>query len=154
MKEERILLTGGAGRLGTELRRLLPDVIAPSETDMDITRPEHIEAALAAGSGAVLALPHLGGWEYAGAWLAQQGHRILVVVEPVEPRELFEWFVEVREAMGMEVVPLGEDAAARALKALRDNRIVCLVSDRDLTGEGIRVEFNVCGTSTRKFWIE
>lgn len=42
----RIILTGGSGRLGTELRALLPDVVAPDETEMDITRPESIGTAL------------------------------------------------------------------------------------------------------------
>jgi dTDP-4-dehydrorhamnose reductase len=42
----RILLTGGTGRLGCELKFLLPEVIAPSRVELDITRPETIEAAL------------------------------------------------------------------------------------------------------------
>ncbi|HCJ11008.1 MAG TPA: NAD(P)-dependent oxidoreductase, partial [Clostridiales bacterium] len=44
--KERVLMTGGSGRLGTELRRLLPDLIAPPRRELDITRPETIEAAL------------------------------------------------------------------------------------------------------------
>lgn len=103
---------------------------------------EHVEAGLAAGKGVIIALPHLGGWEWAGAWMAAvKQQRLLVVVEPVEPPELFEWFAEVRSAMGMEVVALGEGAAAQVTRALRDNRIVCLLSDRDLTGDGVDVEF-------------
>jgi dTDP-4-dehydrorhamnose reductase len=42
----RILLTGGTGRLGRELKSLLPEVIAPSRAEVDITRPEAIAAAL------------------------------------------------------------------------------------------------------------
>ncbi len=103
---------------------------------------EHVEAALAAGRGAILALPHLGGWEFAGAWMhAVQGHRLLVVVEALEPRELFDWFVEVRSAMGMDVVAAGPDAVGVLLGALAENRIVCLVSDRDLSGDGVEVDF-------------
>ena len=41
----------------------------------------------------MLALPHLGNWDFAGAWLAQQGVTVTVVAEPVEPPELFDWFV-------------------------------------------------------------
>jgi dTDP-4-dehydrorhamnose reductase len=33
----RILLTGGGGRLGTELRELLAGVVAPSRRDLDVT---------------------------------------------------------------------------------------------------------------------
>ncbi|MCZ7536402.1 MAG: hypothetical protein M5T61_11130 [Acidimicrobiia bacterium] len=68
---------------------------------------EHLEAALAAGRGVVCALPHLGGWEWGGAWIASRGHTPLAVVEPVEPPALFEWFVRQRAALGMEVVALG-----------------------------------------------
>jgi dTDP-4-dehydrorhamnose reductase len=42
----RILLTGGTGRLGRELRALLKGVVAPARTDLDITHPEMIAAAL------------------------------------------------------------------------------------------------------------
>ena len=89
----------------------------------------------------ILALPHLGGLDFAGAWLAGQGVAVTVVVEPVEPPELFDWFVDTRRKLGMQVVPLGADAGAAVLRALRANRIVCLLCDRDLTGDGVEVEF-------------
>ncbi len=38
-------------------------------------------------------------------------------------------------------MPIGPDVSRIVLKALRDNRIVCLLSDRDLTGDGVEVEF-------------
>jgi lauroyl/myristoyl acyltransferase len=102
---------------------------------------EHIDEALAAGKGAIVALPHLGGWDFAGAWVGVNGYRITVVVEPVEPRQLFEWFVEVRRALGMTIVPLGPEAGGALLRALRANEIVCLLSDRDIGGGGVEVEF-------------
>ena len=67
----------------------------------------HMLDPLAEGKGAILALPHLGGWEWAGRWVADQGIPITVVVEPLEPPELFEWFVGFRESLGMHVVPVG-----------------------------------------------
>lgn len=42
----RILLTGGTGRLGSELRQLLPEIIAPSRQELDITQPSMIEEVL------------------------------------------------------------------------------------------------------------
>jgi dTDP-4-dehydrorhamnose reductase len=51
---ERVFMTGGEGRLGGELRRILPEIIAPAEAEMDITRPEQISAALDAHRPAVL----------------------------------------------------------------------------------------------------
>ena len=60
-----------------------------------------------------MALPHLGGWEWAGFWLAQvQDIPVTAVVEQLEPPELFEWFVGLRRSFGMEVVPLGPERRA------------------------------------------
>ncbi len=102
---------------------------------------EQIPQALARGTGVVLALPHLGGWEWAGRWLADRGHRITVVVERIDPPELFDWFVDLRSQLGMDVVALGPGAGAAVARAIADNHIVCLLCDRDLQGGGVEVEF-------------
>lgn len=101
----------------------------------------HVLPALEQGRGVILALPHLGGWEWAGRWLADRGHRTTVVVEQIEPPELFDWFRDLRSRLGMTVVPLGPDAGKAILRALNDNEIVCLLSDRDIGGGGVEVEF-------------
>jgi len=130
------------GRYWLEMLRLPADVrdgvITPNFT---VDGYEHITDGLAAGRGVILALPHLGGWEWAAAWMAEQGHEMLAVVEDLEPPQLLEWFARQREAMGLEVVALGPNVSKVVLKALRDNRIVCLLSDRDITGDGVEVEF-------------
>jgi KDO2-lipid IV(A) lauroyltransferase len=101
----------------------------------------HIRDALTLGRGVVLALPHLGNWDFAGAWLAAQDVTVSVVAEPVEPPELFDWFVRTRRELGMRVIPLSGHAGSDVLAALRDNHAVCLLCDRDLTGDGVPVEF-------------
>ena len=109
---------------------------------IDVPAYHHVEEALERGDGVILALPHLGGWEWAGFWMATVNRLpITVVVEPLDPPELFRWFAEFRERLGMRVVPLGPDAGREVLGALRRNEIVCLLCDRDLTGDGIEVTF-------------
>jgi KDO2-lipid IV(A) lauroyltransferase len=133
---------GSYARYWLEIFRLPVDVrdgeVAPHFT---IEGYEHIEASVLAGRGTILALPHLGGWEWAGAWMAEQGHKLLAVVEPLEPVELLEWFANQRNAFGLDVVPLGPGVSSELLRALRENRLVCLLSDRDLSGDGVEVEF-------------
>ena len=102
---------------------------------------EHVVAGCEAGNGVIAALPHVGGWDYAGAWLAAHGYPPTVVVEPLEPPELFEWFADARRRLGMEVIPLGPDAGRGVLRALRANRVVCLLCDRDIAGDGVEVVF-------------
>lgn len=102
---------------------------------------QHVVDGLAAGRGVILALPHLGGWEWAGRWLADRGHGLTVVVERIQPPELFDWFVELRRKLGMTVVALGPDAGREVVAALKRNDIVCLLCDRDIQRSGIDVEF-------------
>jgi KDO2-lipid IV(A) lauroyltransferase len=102
---------------------------------------QHVLDGMEAGNGVILALPHLGGWEWAGRWLTDQGHKMTVVVEPLDPPELFEWFTDLRQELGMTVVPLGPAAGGAVLKALRNNEVVCLLCDRDIDRSGIPVEF-------------
>jgi phosphatidylinositol dimannoside acyltransferase len=127
------------GRYWLELFRLPNETRGPLE--MDVKGFEHIEGGIERGEGVILALPHVGGWDYAGAWLASKGLPPTVVVEPVEPPELLEWFASVRRALGMTVVELGPEAGKVVLRALRNNEVVCLLCDRDLGGDGIEVEF-------------
>ncbi len=109
---------------------------------IDVPAYHHVEQALERGNGVILALPHLGGWEWAGFWMATVNRLpITVVVEPLDPPELFEWFADFRERLGMRVVPLGPNAGREVLGALRRNEIVCLLCDRDLTSDGIEVNF-------------
>jgi phosphatidylinositol dimannoside acyltransferase len=130
------------GRYWLEMFRLPAEVrrgeVVPN---FEIEGYERVTDALAHGKGVILALPHLGGWEWAGAWMGAQGHHMLAVVEALEPPELREWFARQRETFGLEIVPLGPEVSGRVIQALRDNRIVCLVSDRSLTGDGVEVEF-------------
>jgi lauroyl/myristoyl acyltransferase len=102
---------------------------------------EHVTDALAAGNGVILALPHLGGWEWAGRWLVDNDLPITVVVERLDPPELFDWFVGLRRRLGMNVVGLGPDVGAEVLAALRRNDVVCLLCDRDIQRNGVSVEF-------------
>ena len=128
-------------RYWLELFRLPHEGAASIDRRLRVDGYEHLEAALAAGRGAIMTLPHVGGFEYAAAWIANRGHPPTVVVEALEPPELLEWFKRQRSALGMEVVPLGPHAAGRMLEALKENRIICLLADRDISGDGVDVEF-------------
>ena len=98
---------------------------------------DHLRAAFALGRGIVMALPHVGSWEWGGYWLALEGMPMTAVVERLEPERLFEWFVAQREAMGLTAVALGEGSSSALLRALKAGEVAGLVSDRDLAGNGV-----------------
>jgi len=102
----------------------------------------YIEDGVAAGKGTMLVLPHVGGWEWAGSWLAKvAGNRVAAVVEPLENEELRQWMHGWRESTGLEVLPLGKGLGAELLRRLKQNQIVVLMSDRNLGDGGVDVEF-------------
>ena len=52
----------------------------------DVVGYEHVEAARAKGRGVILALPHLGGWEWSAFWLTLVKRvPVTAVVEPLQP---------------------------------------------------------------------
>jgi lauroyl/myristoyl acyltransferase len=101
----------------------------------------HLRASKAAGHGTILALPHIGSWEYGGAFLATQELPMTAVAERIEPPELFDFFVAQRAAMGLTIVPLDRHAGGALLATLRDGGLVGLLCDRDIEGTGIEVDF-------------
>lgn len=121
----------------------LPDM-SPADLDAGFSYEgfDHVVRARDAGSGVIIALPHLGGWEWAAFWLASiEQIPITAVVESIEPPELFEWFVAFRRSLGMNVVALGPEAGAASLRALRAGEALCLLCDRDIGGGGVEVDF-------------
>ncbi|MCW2495382.1 phosphatidylinositol mannoside acyltransferase [Jatrophihabitans sp.] len=112
--------------------------------DMNTVGREHIEAALDAGKGAVLALPHQGNWDVAGVWLVANHGPFATVAERLKPDSLFDRFVAYRESLGFEVLPLtgGARPPLEVLtERLRQNKVVCLLADRDLSRNGVEVDF-------------
>jgi phosphatidylinositol dimannoside acyltransferase len=105
---------------------------------------EHLGAALAQGRGAVMALPHSGNWDMAGVWLAQTRGTFTTVAERLKPESLYRRFIGYRESLGFEVIPLsgGEQPPFQLLsERLRDNKAVCLMAERDLSRNGVQVNF-------------
>ncbi len=100
-------------------------------------------ANLKAGRGVVIALPHMGNFEQAGAWVVARGAgAFTTVAERLRPESVYEAFVRFRESLGMEVLPLtgGLSPFGTLAQRLRAGGLVCLVSDRDLKETGVEVE--------------
>jgi phosphatidylinositol dimannoside acyltransferase len=107
----------------------------------------HLRAALeyfAAGRGVIFALPHMGNYELADAWVIARGTgSITTVAERLKPESLYRRFVAFREGLGIEVLPASGGAQRFGILAqrLRAGQPIGLVCDRDLTGTGIEVGF-------------
>jgi lauroyl/myristoyl acyltransferase len=122
------------------LHRMDPDAVVAASRGVGL---EALDAVRDAGRGGILATGHLGSWDVGAFWAGQRRWRLVVVVEVVEPRRLFDRFVRLREGVGLEVVPLvrGGDMLDRLESSVHDGAIATLLADRDLTGKGPIVDF-------------
>jgi lauroyl/myristoyl acyltransferase len=102
---------------------------------------EYLYDAKSRGLGTIIALPHIGSWEWGGSYLNSLGLGMTAVAEDLEPAELFAWFKAKRESIGIRIEPLDENAGTVLLQTLKDGGVIGLLCDRDIQGNGIEVEF-------------
>lgn len=97
--------------------------------------------AIAAKTGVIVSLPHAGNWDHAGAYFCAKGVNLVTVAERLKPEKLFLKFLQYRQDMGMEVLPLDGRVLGTLAQRLRQGALVALVADRDLSRSGIDVNF-------------
>lgn len=100
--------------------------------------------ALAEGRGVIVALPHMGNWDHAGAWASLVHAKVVTVAERLKPESLFEKFLAYREQLGMEVLPHdgpGVNVFDTLRSRLESGALVALVADRDISSSGLQVDF-------------
>jgi len=97
--------------------------------------------ALTQNRAVIVALPHSGNWDHAGAYYCSLGFKVTTVAERLKPEAVFKAFLNYRKALGMEVLALEPRVIATLAKRLQENGFVALVADRDLTDSGIEVTF-------------
>jgi KDO2-lipid IV(A) lauroyltransferase len=99
---------------------------------------------LGSGRGCIVALPHAGNWDFAGAWACAHGWPITTVAERLRPETMYQRFVAYRASLGMEIIPVsgGERPPMDILvERLAQARLVPLLADRDLSARGVEVTF-------------
>ncbi|GAA3762668.1 phosphatidylinositol mannoside acyltransferase [Plantactinospora mayteni] len=112
--------------------------------DFQLGGAELLAADMAAGRGAVVALPHSGNWDAAGAWVAANGWPIATVMERLKPEGVFTRFLEFRRRLGMEILPAQGGARAPfevLVERVAAGYLVPLLADRDLSARGVEVSF-------------
>ena len=108
---------------------------------VDIDGLEHLDAALAAGRGAILVGAHLSSVGLAAQALPARGYPLLGLLEPTRPPEVFEFFARQRRAHGARLLAVSPAALRELLVTLRRGGLVALVTDRDVTGTGPVIDF-------------
>lgn len=108
-------------------------------------RSENSEVVLEAlkTGGAVLTLPHLANWDWAGAWAARYFGSLCTVAERLRPEGVFQKFLKARESRGITLMALsGEGGTYEYLREhVNQGRLVALLGDRDVAKSGMSNEF-------------
>ncbi len=104
---------------------------------------EYLTDALAQGSGAVLAVAHIGNWDYAAIYPLSLGAPIVAVAEDLADGQLTDWFINMRAEAGIEIVLADgtKGSFLRLVRAVKSGRVVALLCDRDISGTGVPVSF-------------
>jgi phosphatidylinositol dimannoside acyltransferase len=103
-----------------------------------------MQEPLSQGVGVLLALAHSGNWDAAGAWVVGNGWGLTTVAERLQPESVYQRFVTYREGLGMEILPLtggGRSTLGVLTQRLKAGYVVPLLADRDLSDNGVEVEF-------------
>ena len=100
---------------------------------------EHADAAVAGGRGAILALPHMGSWDFAGSMAAVHGYHVAAVAESF-PGSLNDAVVKTRSRHGLQVIPLNRSSVRSIYEFLDENGMVALLCDVP-HGPGTEVRF-------------
>ena len=98
-------------------------------------------SCVAEGKGVVVALPHSGNWDHAGAYFAATGIPIISVAEKLRPERIFRAFLEYRRRIGIKIYSAAENVLPALHAHLANGDVVALVADRDLSKSGIEVKF-------------
>ncbi|HXC75716.1 MAG TPA: hypothetical protein VNU19_01560 [Candidatus Acidoferrum sp.] len=106
---------------------------------MSVDGRDNLDAALSSGRGAIMAVPHMGSWDMAGAYAGALGYPIAAVAERF-PGSLNDAVVRTRSRFGLNVIMLGRAAVRAITQALEANSVVALLCDLE-QGPGVDVRF-------------
>ena len=91
--------------------------------------------------GCIIALPHAGNWDHAAAYFCSTGIPITAVVEKLKPEAIFKKFLAYRQSIGIEAISHKEKTIPILMERLNQGKLVALVADRDMSRNGIEVNF-------------
>ena len=108
--------------------------------NVKISNISYLDDGLKLGKGVIIVTAHLGNWELGGVVASMVGYPLSTVALSHKSKVVTNFFTKQRESKGLKVFLLG-DAVKGCIKALRNNRLLALVGDRDFTDGGKLLNF-------------
>ena len=98
---------------------------------------ENLDNALALGKGVIIVGAHLGNFSVVARTGAARGYKISIVAEDIKPPKLYDYVNKLRGHFGLEIIKLHSAQVRTIYHLLRNNEVLALAVDRDVTGDGI-----------------
>ena len=94
-------------------------------------------------SSYILALPHVGNWEFAIPMGKELNLNLVAVAEPLSDIKILNWFTNLREELGCKILlgGKGQNTFSEIVELLNSNNHVCLLAERHIGKSGVGVEF-------------
>jgi len=134
----RIEVCQGICQTALELFKLPSFSTEQMRSAMDLQHPEHLQAALERGHGAIIVTAHFGNWELLGARIVAEGFPLTVIVRDANDARTASIVNRSRRSAGVVVLP--RDDLKGMLRALRRNEVLGIVADQHAP-HGLWLEF-------------
>jgi KDO2-lipid IV(A) lauroyltransferase len=128
------------GRVAVELARLPKMNVQWVEKQVEIRGREVLNRCLEQGKGGIVLSGHLGNWEIMGASAAVLGYPITYIVTTQRNKVVEAWIDNLRREKGIEIIKT-HDSPKRMIQALRNNRLMAVLSDQDAHKDGEFIPF-------------
>lgn len=122
----------------TKLSRLRLENI---EENVTIKGWHHLAEAVTNSTGTIIATAHLGNFEYAGQVLALRGIEMTIFVEAFNSTPFLRNIAKLRQRNEGRILPVSISAFRDGLQILRNGGTMTMVCDRDIRGNGLKVNF-------------
>lgn len=108
--------------------------------NIKIQNIHYIDEVLKEKKGGIVLAAHVGNWEMGAVVISMLGYPLVVVALPHKERPVNDLFNYQREARGVTVIQTN-GAIRRCVQALKENKLVGLLADRDFSKNGIAMNF-------------
>lgn len=102
---------------------------------------QHLEEAYAKEQGVILVSAHYGAISMVGQMLAVLDYPAMIAVEHVQPESVFQFMCELRTSHGLRLIPIDKPLMGLVRTLRKQNGVVALAVDRNISQTGIRMPF-------------
>ena len=122
----------------TKLSQLRLDKL---EENVTIEGWHHLADAVTNARGTIIASAHLGNFDFAAQVLALRGIKMTIFVEDSNSTPFLRNVAKLRQGNGARTIPVSTGALREGLQILRHGGTIGITCDRDIQGNGLKVNF-------------